>query len=131
MSGRSCECDDDRYPSIDPTPAGFTGLFIGAIVVLAALIAFLMFREDSAPTPAVVTQTQIDQEVERSVSSARYYFSSGMQFVRMPISGPLTSSLYGALFKRKWEKENPGKFLFLCSYGDGHFECIVTTEVKQ
>ncbi len=52
-----------RRPSIDPAPAGFTGLVIGAIVVLGALIAFLMFRSDTDTTtigmnnqPAVTQQ---------------------------------------------------------------------------
>jgi hypothetical protein len=48
---KSFEYDEfSRRPSIDPAPAGFTGLVIGAIVVLGALIAFLMFRNDADTT---------------------------------------------------------------------------------
>jgi hypothetical protein len=44
---KSFEYDEfSRRPRLDPAPAGFTGLVIGAIVVLGALIAFLMFRSD-------------------------------------------------------------------------------------
>jgi hypothetical protein len=48
---KSFEYDEfSRRPSVDPAPAGFTGLVIGAIVVLGALIAFLMFRSDTDDT---------------------------------------------------------------------------------
>lgn len=40
----SFEYDDYGVdPSTDPIPPGFTGLIIGAIVVLVAFIVFLMF----------------------------------------------------------------------------------------
>jgi hypothetical protein len=62
---RNFEYDEfSRRPVHDPAPAGFTGLVIGAIVVLGALIAFLMFRNDADTTqvgmnnPPAVTQQQ-------------------------------------------------------------------------
>lgn len=61
---KSFESDEfSRRPSVDPAPAGFTGLVIGAIVVLGALIAFLMFRADTDTTtlgmnPATQQQQQ-------------------------------------------------------------------------
>lgn len=46
-SRKSYEHDEfSRRPRQEPAPAGFTGLVIGAIVVLGALVAFLMFRTD-------------------------------------------------------------------------------------
>jgi hypothetical protein len=51
-----------RRPSIDPAPAGFTGLVIGAIVVLGALIAFLMFRTDTDTTTIGMNQTPTTQQ---------------------------------------------------------------------
>ncbi len=62
---KSFESDEfSRRPSVDPAPAGFTGLVIGAIVVLGALIAFLMFRADTDTTtlgmnPATQQQQQL------------------------------------------------------------------------
>ncbi len=62
---KSFEYDEfNRRPNLDPAPAGFTGLVVGAIVVLGALIAFLMFRSDTDTTtigmnqPPAVTQQQ-------------------------------------------------------------------------
>ncbi len=55
---KSFEYDEfSRRPSVDPAPAGFTGLVIGAIVVLGALIAFLMFRNDADTTTIGMNQT--------------------------------------------------------------------------
>jgi hypothetical protein len=54
---KSFEYDEfSRRPSVDPAPAGFTGLVIGAIVVLGALIAFLMFRSDTDTTTIGMNQ---------------------------------------------------------------------------
>jgi len=54
---RSFEYDEfSRRPAVDPAPAGFTGLIIGAIVVLGALIAFLMFRTDTDTTTLGMNQ---------------------------------------------------------------------------
>jgi len=55
---KSFEYDEfSRRPSVDPAPAGFTGLVVGAIVVLGALIAFLMFRNDADTTTIGMNQT--------------------------------------------------------------------------
>ena len=60
---KSFEYDEfSRRPSIDPAPAGFTGLVIGAIVVLGALIAFLMFRSDTDTTTLGMNQTPATQQ---------------------------------------------------------------------
>ena len=60
---KSFEYDEfSRRPSIDPAPAGFTGLVIGAIVVLGALIAFLMFRNDADTTTIGMNQTPTTQQ---------------------------------------------------------------------
>jgi hypothetical protein len=60
---KSFEYDEfSRRPSIDPAPAGFTGLVIGAIVVLGALIAFLMFRNDTDTTTIGMNQTPATQQ---------------------------------------------------------------------
>lgn len=60
---KSFEYDEfSRRPSIDPAPAGFTGLVIGAIVVLGALIAFLMFRSDTDQTTIGMNQTPATQQ---------------------------------------------------------------------
>jgi|GEM_PF-1891984 len=60
---KSFEYDEfSRRPSIDPAPAGFTGLVIGAIVVLGALIAFLMFRNDTDTTTIGMNQTPVTQQ---------------------------------------------------------------------
>ena len=60
---KSFEYDEfSRRPSIDPAPAGFTGLVIGAIVVLGALIAFLMFRGDADTTTIGMKQTPATQQ---------------------------------------------------------------------
>jgi hypothetical protein len=60
---KSFEYDEfSRRPSIDPAPAGFTGLVIGAIVVLGALIAFLMFRSDTDTTTIGMNQTPATQQ---------------------------------------------------------------------
>lgn len=60
---KSFEYDEfSRRPSIDPAPAGFTGLVIGAIVVLGALIAFLMFRTDTDTTTIGMNQTPTTQQ---------------------------------------------------------------------
>lgn len=59
---KSFEYDEyNRRPSVDPAPAGFTGLVIGAIVVLGALIAFLMFRSDTDTTTIGMNQTPVEQ----------------------------------------------------------------------
>lgn len=64
---KSFEYDEfSRRPSIDPAPAGFTGLILGAIVVLGALIAFLMFRSDDRPT---VIKTQPTTTIEQPVKN--------------------------------------------------------------
>ncbi len=60
---KSFEYDEfSRRPSIDPAPAGFTGLVIGAIVVLGALIAFLMFRSDTDTTTIGMNQPPATQQ---------------------------------------------------------------------
>jgi hypothetical protein len=59
-----------RRPSIDPAPAGFTGLVIGAIVVLGALIAFLMFRSDTDTTTIGMNQTPATQQSPSSMPPA-------------------------------------------------------------
>jgi hypothetical protein len=60
---KSFEYDEfSRRPSVDPAPAGFTGLVIGAIVVLGALIAFLMFRADTDTTTIGMNQTPATQQ---------------------------------------------------------------------
>jgi hypothetical protein len=60
---KSFEYDEfSRRPSIDPAPAGFTGLVIGAIVVLGALIAFLMFRNDADTTQVGMNQPPATQQ---------------------------------------------------------------------
>ncbi len=60
---KSFEYDEfSRRPSVDPAPAGFTGLVIGAIVVLGALIAFLMFRSDTDTTTIGMNQTPTTQQ---------------------------------------------------------------------
>jgi hypothetical protein len=67
---KSFEYDEfSRRPSVDPAPAGFTGLVIGAIVVLGALIAFLMFRNDADTTTIGMNQTPpITQQQSPSVT---------------------------------------------------------------
>lgn len=63
---KSFEYDEfSRRPSVDPAPAGFTGLVIGAIVVLGALIAFLMFRSDTDTTTIGMNQTPTEQQSPR------------------------------------------------------------------
>ena len=60
---KSFEYDEfSRRPAADPAPAGFTGLVIGAIVVLGALIAFLMFRSDTDTTTIGMNQTPTTQQ---------------------------------------------------------------------
>ncbi len=60
---KSFEYDElSRRPSVDPAPAGFTGLVIGAIVVLGALIAFLMFRTDSGTTTLGMNPAPSEQQ---------------------------------------------------------------------
>jgi len=64
---KSFECDEfSRRPSIDPAPAGFTGLVIGAIVVLGALIAFLMFRTDSDTTTLGMNNSPVTQQAPKT-----------------------------------------------------------------
>lgn len=59
---KSFEYDEfSRRPSVDPAPAGFTGLIIGAIVVLGALIAFLMFRNDADTTQIGMNNPPVTQ----------------------------------------------------------------------
>ncbi len=68
---KSFEYDEfSRRPSIDPAPAGFTGLVIGAIVVLGALIAFLMFRSDTDTTTIGMNQTPTTQQTPAAPPSA-------------------------------------------------------------
>lgn len=57
-----------RRPSVDPAPAGFTGLVIGAIVVLGALIAFLMFRSDTDTTTIGMNQPSVTQQQSPSTA---------------------------------------------------------------
>ena len=66
---KSFEHDEfSRRPSIDPAPAGFTGLVIGAIVVLGALIAFLMFRNDADTTQIGMNQPPATQQTTPSTT---------------------------------------------------------------
>ncbi|MBY0531558.1 MAG: hypothetical protein K2P86_06260 [Xanthobacteraceae bacterium] len=68
---KSFEYDEfSRRPSIDPAPAGFTGLVIGAIVVLGALIAFLMFRSDTDTTTIGMNQPPATQQSPAAPPSA-------------------------------------------------------------
>lgn len=68
---KSFEYDEfSRRPSIDPAPAGFTGLVIGAIVVLGALIAFLMFRSDTDTTTIGMNQTPTTQQSPQTTPPA-------------------------------------------------------------
>ena len=68
---KSFEYDEfSRRPSIDPAPAGFTGLVIGAIVVLGALIAFLMFRNDADTTQVGMNQPPATQQTTPSPNPA-------------------------------------------------------------
>jgi cytoskeletal protein RodZ len=67
---KSFEYDEfSRRPSIDPAPAGFTGLVIGAIVVLGALIAFLMFRNDADTTQVGMNQPATQQTTPTTTPS--------------------------------------------------------------
>lgn len=65
---RSFEYDQFNRRAVDPAPAGFSALIIGAIVVLGALIAFLMFRNDPDPaqvgmnTPPATQQQTLPQD---------------------------------------------------------------------
>lgn len=68
---KSFEYDEfSRRPSIDPAPAGFTGLVIGAIVVLGALIAFLMFRNDADTTQIGMNAPPATQQTTPSPNPA-------------------------------------------------------------
>jgi len=51
-----------RRVDANPAPAGFTGLVIGAIVVLGALIAFLMFRADTDTTTLGMNTAPAEQQ---------------------------------------------------------------------
>ncbi|MCW5681906.1 MAG: hypothetical protein KF794_08110 [Xanthobacteraceae bacterium] len=59
---RNFEYDQFSQRTVDPAPAGFSTLIIGAIVVLGALIAFLMFRTEPDATQVGMNTPPVTQE---------------------------------------------------------------------